>query len=252
MREARTFAGTYEQIREIGRFVLHGAIEAGFDERTRYHIELACDEACTNIIEHAYQHQDGEIAVKWHIGERDFRVQFVDFGTPFDAETERVALPTDGETLVAGGLGMHFMHTLMDEVRYESDANGNRVTLMKWLPTDESIVVRETLDGLPVVRVFGRLDTTLTDELEAALTPLVAQPEPKVIVDLSETTYCNSAGLRTLVTAWRKAHQNGGDVVLTSLNERVLEIFQMVGFDKIFRVFDERGAAIAFLKQVSQ
>jgi anti-anti-sigma factor len=245
------FPGRYDQIREIGRFVLQAAVAIGFDERTCYHIELACDEACTNVIEHGYKGEDnGEISVEWQQHERDFRVLIEDEGTTFDSPDTLASLPAAGSThhdVAVGGLGMHFMRTLMDDIHYERIGNKNRVTLMKWLPSDKSVVVRETLDGVPVVRVFGRLDTSLTDELEEVLNGLVATERPKLIVDLAETTYCNSAGLRTLVTAWRHAHQKGGDVILVNLNERVQEIFAMVGFDKIFRICDNRVDAVAFL-----
>ncbi len=253
MKQSANFMGRYDQIREIGRFVTQAAVAAGFDERTCYHLELACDEACTNVIEHGYKGEDkGEISVEWQHNQRDFRIVIEDSGAAFDAQHALVALPAADSAhseVKVGGLGMHFMRTLMDDVRYERIANKNRVTLMKWLPSDKSIVVRETLDEIPMVRVFGRLDTTLTDELEAVLNELVSAEKPHIIVDLAETTYCNSAGLRTLVTAWRHAHQKGGDVVLVNLNERVQEIFAMVGFDKIFRIFNSRAEAVAFLQQ---
>lgn len=248
MNEQATFAGRYDQIREIGRFVLQAAVAAGFDERETYHIELACDEACTNVIEHGYQGENvGEISVEWQRGDHDFRIVIEDEGAAFDPLSAITTLPSADKPSI-GGLGMHFMRTLMDDVSYERVRNRNRVTLMKWLPTDKSIVVHEMLNGYPVVRVFGRLDTSLTDELGGVLDGLVSAEKPQIIIDLAETTYCNSAGLRTLVTAWRHAHQKNGDVVLVNLNERVQEIFAMVGFDKIFRIFDTRAAAVTFLQ----
>lgn len=250
-REAATFAGRYDEIRAIGRFILQAAVAAGFDERACYHLELACDEACTNVIEHGYKGEDkGEIYVAWERTEQDFRVVIEDEGAVFDGLPTLATLPSAESSpheIKAGGLGIHFMRTLMDDVRYERVGKRNRVTLMKWLPTDESVVVREMLDGIPVVRVFGRLDTSLTNALETELEGLISAETPKVIVDLAETTYCNSAGLRILVTAWRHAHEKGGDVVLVNLNERVQEIFAMVGFDKIFRIFANRADAVNFL-----
>ena len=189
----RTFPSQFEQIREIGRFVLEGAVRAGFDERGAYHIELAVDEACTNVVEHAHAgRDDGSIDVTWQINDSSFHIIIEDDGQPFDPSLVEIVLPsaeTKAQNVATGGLGMHFMRTLMDEVRYEREQTKNRVTLMKWLPTDESIVVNEMLDGLPIVRVAGRIDTMLTDALEAALGGLVAADTPKIVIDLSETTY---------------------------------------------------------------
>ncbi len=253
MQAEQIFAGRYEQIREIGRFILQGASKAGFDERGQYHIELACDEACTNVIEHGYQGENkGKIAVRWQLSQSDFRVIVEDDGVAFDDAAFAVVLPSPESQfaeIVIGGLGIHFMRTLMDEVKYERIAKRNRVTLMKWLPSDRSLVVRNMLDGLPVVRIFGRLDNDITDDLAAILNDLLGENTPKLILDLTETTYCNSAGLRTVVSAWRQAHQKGGDIVLVGLNERVHEIFAMVGFDKIFRIFDRNAQAAAFLRE---
>jgi anti-sigma B factor antagonist len=69
----------------------------------------------------------------------------------------------------------------------------------------------------------------------------------QLIIDLSQTTYINSGGLRILVTAWRKTQEQQGNLVLCGLNDRLLEIFAMVGFDKVFRLFPDCPAATQFL-----
>jgi anti-sigma B factor antagonist len=87
-----------------------------------------------------------------------------------------------------------------------------------------------------LVSVGGRLDQNLTPELETTLTSLLDEGHNDFIVDLSETTYINSGGLRCLVSAWRRARANNGSVSLCGLNERLQEIFTMIGFDKVFQI----------------
>lgn len=94
-----------------------------------------------------------------------------------------------------------------------------------------------------LVGVRGRLDQNLTPALDEQFDELLAQGHHRIVVDLSKVTYVNSGGLRCLVTAWRKAKKAGGNVVLTGLNDRVEEVFTMVGFDKVFEIFPNRQLA---------
>jgi anti-sigma B factor antagonist len=88
-----------------------------------------------------------------------------------------------------------------------------------------------------LVRVAGRLDQSLIPQLDQTLADLLATGHTAIIVDLSQTNYINSGGLRCLVSAWRKARQNEGNVWLCGLNGRLQEVFAMVGFDKVFQIY---------------
>lgn len=98
-------------------------------------------------------------------------------------------------------------------------------------------------NGSWLVGVRGRLDQDLTPALEAELRRLLDEGHSRLIVELSQATYINSGGLRALVAAWRKARQQGGDLVLCGLTPRLAEIIGMVGFDKVFKIFPDRAAA---------
>jgi anti-sigma B factor antagonist len=103
-------------------------------------------------------------------------------------------------------------------------------------------------DDIWLVGVNGRLDQSLNPELEQALTTLLDSGKNKLVIDMSQTSYINSGGLRTLVTGWRKARQQEGNMVLCGLNGRLLEIFGMVGFDQLFQIFPDRQTAQDSLK----
>lgn len=144
-----TVLGQYDQIRETCDFVCEGARKAGFDETTVFHIELACDEACTNIIEHAYgKEETGMINVTYETKSDEFIITFQDNGRTFDPDTVPIPLTvqtdaaTDAtihETLKEGGLGLHFMRELMDSVTFQSDPQqGNTLIMIKKLPDQES------------------------------------------------------------------------------------------------------------------
>jgi anti-sigma B factor antagonist len=103
--------------------------------------------------------------------------------------------------------------------------------------------LNEESSGLCLVGVRGRLDHTLTPQLEKELNQLIDEGHTRLIVDLTEVQYINSGGLRCLVSAWRSARQQQGNVTLCGLNNRLQEVFGMVGFDKVFQIFADCNVA---------
>ena len=135
--------GRLDSIVDVCRFVVAGAEQAGFDVDALFQIELACDEACTNIIEHAYGgDEDGEILITWRIEDKTFTITMKDDGRPFDPDEVPPpvipANPDDLDGLKIGGLGIHFMRKLMDEVRFSRDeVRGNRLVMVKYRSANE-------------------------------------------------------------------------------------------------------------------
>lgn len=98
-------------------------------------------------------------------------------------------------------------------------------------------ISRQHLKGeVWVIAAHGRLDQSLNPQLEMSLTDLLNNGQNRLIVDLSQSNYINSGGLRCLVTAWRKAREQEGDLVLCGLNGRLEEIFSLIGFDRVFTI----------------
>lgn len=138
-----TIPGRLERISDACAFVVSGAEVAGFSIDELFRIELACDEACTNIIEHAYDGDNvGDIQITWRIDERSFTITMVDDGRPFDPdEVPPPNVPTDPDDLNGlkiGGLGIFFMRKLMDEVQFSrDDYRGNTLVMVKYRSTNE-------------------------------------------------------------------------------------------------------------------
>ena len=104
--------------------------------------------------------------------------------------------------------------------------------------------------NLYLLEVTGRLDQDQAPLLETELTQLIQEGHYRLVVDLSQTHYINSAGLRCLVGAWRKAREHEGDVYLSGLNARLMEVFTMVGFDKVFQIYVTTAAAQEALEKL--
>ena len=123
-----------ENLSEIRDFVSVKALDAGIPEAIVENIILAVDEACTNIIKHAYKlSPEGEINIKVDYDEDRFTVSIIDYGKSFDPN--RVPLPDLQKYYRehrVGGLGMYLMKSLMDDVTYTSiPGKYNQVLLSK-------------------------------------------------------------------------------------------------------------------------
>jgi serine/threonine-protein kinase RsbW len=129
-----TFPGRFDSLAAISQFVGGAAEAASFDEREVYQVQLAVDEASTNIIEHAYGGEGrGDIEITCRIDDEGLTVILRDSGSPF--EPNGVSSPNLGSNLAdrdLGGLGLYFMRQLMDEVHFEfTPHSGNVLTMVK-------------------------------------------------------------------------------------------------------------------------
>lgn len=123
-----------ENLSEIRDFVSANAHRAGISSETIDNIILAVDEACTNIIKHAYKlSPQGEIIVRIDYDETKFTVTIIDYGKSF--EPNKVPLPDLQKYYRehrVGGLGMYLIKSLMDDVEYISvPGKYNQVLLSK-------------------------------------------------------------------------------------------------------------------------
>jgi len=105
----------------IREFAASVGTQAGLSEADVSKLELAVDEACANVIEHAYGHdRTKEVVVRARFDDEALRIDVIDTGRGFDPSQVQ---PAELERLVAerksGGLGMRLIKTLMDEVNYE-------------------------------------------------------------------------------------------------------------------------------------
>jgi serine/threonine-protein kinase RsbW len=131
-----TVNSTTDNLSSIRNFVQNYADELGLDSEITSKIVLAVDEACTNIIKHAYRYSpNGKITLKLKTDKKKFSVTIIDEGGHFDPQQipdpnlEQMQHEKRG-----GGLGMFLMKKLMDEVEYSNlTGNRNKVVLVKYI-----------------------------------------------------------------------------------------------------------------------
>jgi anti-anti-sigma factor len=258
-----TFKAQLENVPAVCDFVVGEAKAAGLDQRSAYHCQLAVDEACTNIIQHGLpddvEEDDVLIEVSTGVDDRNsFVIMISDPAPEFNPLDHEEPDPkaTLEQREKVGGWGIYFIKKLMDLVEYRHVYGKNRLTLHKFirdgdLPegitpvTDITVSSKALAKNYWQINLAGRLDSNTSITLEEILQEaLIDNKQYRLIVNLDGVEYISSSGLKALVSAWRTARDNGGDVLLTNLQARIQEIFDMIGFDMMFNIYDTPADAL--------
>lgn len=123
-----------ENLSLIRDFVSSNAQSAGLSSEQIDDVILAVDEACTNVIKHAYKFDpDKDILIEVSFNGSFFTVTITDNGIAFNPDLiPSPDLKKYHDERRVGGLGMYLMKTLMDEVAYTSEPGKyNKVSLRK-------------------------------------------------------------------------------------------------------------------------
>jgi anti-anti-sigma factor len=129
-----TIAAEEGQLGRVRDFIVNVCEEAGFSPREVSNTKLAVDEACTNIIKHAYEgrRESGDITVVAEIESGRIKVHLKDRGKNFDfSAVKDPDLDQYVETGRKGGLGVFLINRLMDGVEYRATGAGNELILTK-------------------------------------------------------------------------------------------------------------------------
>lgn len=126
------FAAKFEFLDEIREFVGDIARKGGFGDKDVYNIQLATDEAASNIIEHAYEGvTNGVLDLSCGMDGDVIKIVLIDYGEPFDPSAVPMPdLKADLSERKIGGLGIFLMRKLMDEVSYDPRADKSNVLTM--------------------------------------------------------------------------------------------------------------------------
>ncbi len=95
-----------------------------------------------------------------------------------------------------------------------------------------------------IVEAKGRIDSSTAAAFGEALTGAVDAGSARVVLDLSEVDYMSSAGLREIVTAFKKARSLQGDIRVAEPAPRVLEVLELSGLDTFMKIYPSRAEAV--------
>jgi anti-anti-sigma factor len=233
-----TLEASLESLAAISEFVIEGAREAGLDEHDVWEVQLAVDEAATNVIQHSYAGEPGPMTIETRHNGDEYEITIRDRGRPFNPDTvPEPDLVSPLEERRTGGLGIYLMRKLMDTVEFRFEADQNVLVMAK----------RIRQNAFRVVPLAGRIDASAAPAVNRSVREAMAEGNNRIIVDLREVTFLSSSGLRALLLLARELRREGGDLLLCSLQPQVAEVFHLTGFDQIFQLHHTREeAASAF------
>jgi len=137
-RDSIALPATVDNLSRFREFTAQACTRAGGDDEDGFALKLAVDEVCSNIIEHgSASATDGIIELTFESDGRELTVTVADSGRPFEpGDAPEPDLASGWEERPVGGLGWHLVRQMVDELHYESDASGNRLTLIRKLRPD--------------------------------------------------------------------------------------------------------------------
>jgi anti-anti-sigma factor len=108
-----------------------------------------------------------------------------------------------------------------------------------------------TISGMPVVRGPAEIDIANAGLLRAALLAAAARGHATIVVDLSETAFCDTAGLQVLVLGHRRAVAEGGGLRLVARTATLRRLLHLTGVDQVIPNFGTLDEALSELPAIA-
>jgi sigma-B regulation protein RsbU (phosphoserine phosphatase) len=123
------FAAQSDKLKQVREWVRDAVMASGMNEERAGRVVIGVNEACMNIITHAYGDMHGDIVLDIMQDDAQLSIQLTDFAKTVDCRTIKSRALDD---IRPGGLGVHFMHEVMDDVSFLPGANGmGNIVIMK-------------------------------------------------------------------------------------------------------------------------
>ena len=236
--ESLTVPADLDSLATISVFITDATARAGLDDHAAWQVQLAVDEASTNIIQHGYDAAAGEIELSWLVEGPDLIVTLRDRGrrfNPDDVPAPDITSPL--EERQSGGLGLYLMSRLMDSVEFVfDDTLGNLLKMTK----------RIGATGAPaqIFDLAGRLDAVSSQAAIARVYAAISAGARHVLLDMSQVTFLSSSGLRALLLVRKELLAQSGELRLCALKPQVREVFTLTGFTQVFAIHSTREEAL--------
>ncbi|MFE8032014.1 STAS domain-containing protein [Thiohalocapsa marina] len=107
-------------------------------------------------------------------------------------------------------------------------------------------ISEEKRDNALVLKVSGRIDSSTAPDLQTQLMAAIGQA-PTILIDLGETDYMSSAGLRVILMGAKTCKKDARQFGLCCLQDSVHEVFEISGFLSIIQTFATRDEALQAL-----
>lgn len=101
--------------------------------------------------------------------------------------------------------------------------------------------------GLLLV-LAGRLDLQTSPPAQQQILSAIERGNKKLLLDLTDVTYVNSAGLRVFMIVAKKLKSVGGKIAICGINPNVHQVFDIAGFLPLIHIYSSKDEAYAALQ----
>jgi anti-sigma B factor antagonist len=99
-------------------------------------------------------------------------------------------------------------------------------------------------DGVTVIEIYGQLDAHTSPKLEAFIDNTIKNGNLKLIINFKGLDYISSAGLGVFMSFIEDIRDLGGDIKLTEMNDKIYNIFDMLGFPILFEITEKEDVSL--------
>lgn len=106
-------------------------------------------------------------------------------------------------------------------------------------------IIEKTNKDIRVIKVCGELDALVAPQLKEKISKQIEQDMTKFVIDFEDLVHINSLAMGILRGKLRTVRDLGGDIKLVGLSEHIKTIFEMIGLDELFEIYNTEDEAIA-------
>ena len=109
------------------------------------------------------------------------------------------------------------------------------------VPAVELKVSSRSRDGHVIVIATGEIDLYTAPKLQSDLAAIIdsAEPDTRVVLDMSGVDFCDSTGMNVLLSGLRQVRERGGELELAAPRPAIMKILQVTGLDAVFTIKPE-------------
>lgn len=104
--------------------------------------------------------------------------------------------------------------------------------------------------SINVVYLKGFLDAHTAPSLENTFSGLVDKGKYQIVANFKDLVYISSAGLGVFMAFIEKIRENNGDIKLTSMSDKVFNIFDLLGFPLLYDIFKTEEEAVKKFNEI--
>ncbi len=100
-------------------------------------------------------------------------------------------------------------------------------------------ITSDTEEDFAVIRLDGAVDAHTAPQFEDAVQKVLDDGQKNIVVDCEKLTYISSAGLGVFMGFIEEVREEGGDIKICGLSEKVKQPFEILGFETLFHFCDD-------------